>query len=156
MREIKLSNSISIENEQFSRDWKTGKHILVSGCGNFNTLNELLLSDTPTLLDGTSTVDKDTLMYIDRVLISGQKVIRSNYININVDSIYPQNADDSELTVHLSQQTNTTFDNDKAFGISKNKESLQDIQLDQSATSICNKYYKYQTALGMIQECLKI
>ena len=41
------------------------------------------------------------MMYIDRILISGQAVIRSNDININVDSITPQDADDSELTVHL-------------------------------------------------------
>ena len=48
------------------------------------------------------------------------------------------------------------FDNDEAFGVSKNKESLQDMQLDQSATSICNKYHKDQIAVGIIRECLKI
>ena len=75
--------------------------MLASCCGNFNILNKILVSDTPKLSDGTSTIDKDTMLYIDRVLTSGQTVIRLNDININVDSITPQNADDSELTVHL-------------------------------------------------------
>jgi len=65
-----------LEDKQFSRDWKNGEHILVADCGNFKTLNEIIVSDKPALLEGTLAIHKDTMMYIDRVMTSGQPVIR--------------------------------------------------------------------------------
>ena len=96
-----------IGNDQFSRDWKIGEHILVADCGNFKTINDINVSDKPVLLQDTLTIDPNTMMYLDKLITSGQPVIRSNDININVDSINTQTAEDSELTAHLSQQTNT-------------------------------------------------
>ena len=53
-----------IESEQFSRDSKKGEHILVAGGDCFNTLQGTVVEDKPTLLEGTSTLDQETMMYI--------------------------------------------------------------------------------------------
>ena len=47
-------------------------------------------------------------------------------------------------------------ENDEVFTMGKNESPLHVMQMDQSATIICNKEYKDQTAVSMIRECLKI
>ena len=148
-----------IESEQFSRDSKKGEDILVTGCDRFNTLQAMVVEDKPALLEGTSILDLETMMYIDTCVQDGCPVIRSNNININDikdDSKMNKNADDSEITVQLSQQTKIMFENDDAFENIIQESQLQDMQLEQSTGDVCNKDYKDQTAVAMIRDCLKI
>ena len=64
--------------------------------------------------------------------------------------------DDSEVTVHLSKQTKSMFENDSAFANNNEDLQFQDMLFEQSIGSVCNKDYKDQTAVAIICDCLKI
>ena len=64
--------------------------------------------------------------------------------------------DDSEVTVHLSKQTKSMFENDSAFANNNEDLQFQDMLFEQSIGSVCNKDYKDQTAVAVIRDCLKI
>ena len=50
--------------------------------------------------------------------------------------------DDSEVTVHLSKQTKSMFENDSAFANNNEDLQFQDMLFEQSIGSVCNKDYK--------------